>query len=161
MSRIPRSLLPSQLDDTTLGLLIDLMVSQLSTLPYACQATQVIDLRSVHTNTSPLAGFQPITADLVDRYPELAFATEQNPELHIQQYIRIIHSTIPYALAVNGRGNNPTRIDLYAQPQLGRPNDWPRTFEEALCPATPDRDPLLPWLLVLDDLGVKADFERY
>ncbi|KAH9174035.1 hypothetical protein EDB89DRAFT_1904760 [Lactarius sanguifluus] len=72
-----------------------------------------------------------------------------------------MHTTVPHLLAVDEPGETPTRLDLYTQPRPGCPNGWPQDFEEALCPADSRRDPLLPQLLTLESLGIKADFDHY
>ncbi|KAH9008517.1 hypothetical protein EDB83DRAFT_2531758 [Lactarius deliciosus] len=115
---------------------------------------------SLATRTPP-AGFQVVTTELLICFPELILTTNQRPDPHMPRYVWVVHTTVPHLLAVDEPGETPTRLDLYAQPRPGCPDGWPRDFEEALCPADSRRDPLLPQLLTLKSLGIKADFDRY
>ncbi|KAH9175208.1 hypothetical protein EDB89DRAFT_1904082 [Lactarius sanguifluus] len=144
-----------------INMVVDLTLSPSSPPPYThhCGLTDLL-IYSITARTPP-AGFQVVTTELLVRFPELVLTTDQRPNPHVPRYVWVVHTTVPHLLAVDEPGETPTRLDLYAQPQPGHPDGWPWDFEEALCPVNPRCDPLLPHLLTLESLGIKADFDRY
>jgi len=105
-------------------------------------------------------GFERVTPDLLGQYPEIT-QDDDAPSGRIAQVVKVIDCAIPFLLVKYSNDDRPRRIDLYARPVSGTPGSWLSELDDVIMETSERHDLPQQRINGLDDLRIRADFERY